>query len=155
MKALPLFPQSNIWVRSKDGAYCTKSLCSHPGVLADRQRFCTVCHGYMYGLVCGEGKGWFEGGADCYTYNLCFQEKRKSFAPIMAYYEIGISPREKILLRNLISHRTKLVSAKRHKNNIGAAQPNMPTTPIMNSLSSTTSTSNTLMRPLSRKTFRW
>jgi hypothetical protein len=75
----------------------------------------------MHGCACGEGNGWFEGGADSYTCKHCFQESGKSFTPIAAYYEKGISPREETLRQDLILHHTKLTTAKRHKNNEGTA----------------------------------
>jgi hypothetical protein len=75
----------------------------------------------MHGCACGEGKGWFEGGADSYTCKYCFEETGKLFTPITAYYEKGISPHEETLLQDLILHHTKLTTAKRDKNNEGTA----------------------------------
>jgi hypothetical protein len=73
----------------------------------------------MHGLACGEGNGWFEGGADSYTCKLCFDQSGKSFTSITAYYAKSVSPRDPTLLQNLISHHPKLISVKRHKKNNG------------------------------------
>jgi hypothetical protein len=100
---------------------CARSLCTQPGTLVDKQHCCTLCHGYMHGCACGVGNGWFEGGADSYTCKHCVEENGKSFTPITAYYEKGISPREETLRQELILYRTKLTTAKRHKNNEGTA----------------------------------
>lgn len=101
---------------------CAKSLCVQPGKLVDKQHCCTLCHGYMHGCACGEGNGWFEGGADSYTCKHCFEESaKKAFTPITAYYEKGIPPRDETLRQDLILHHAKLTTAKRRKNNEGTA----------------------------------
>jgi hypothetical protein len=109
---------------------CAKSSCTQPGVLVDKQHCCTLCHDYMHGLLCGEGNGWFDGGADSYTCKLCFKEKGKSVTPITAYYDQGVAPRDDpTLLQDLVLHHTELISAKRHKNGTGttAQDANDPT----------------------------
>jgi hypothetical protein len=85
--------------------------------MVDKQHCCTLCHGYMYGLACGEGNGWFEGGADSCTCKLCFDKSGISFTPISAYYAKNVSPRDPTLLQDLILHHPKLISVKLHKKN--------------------------------------
>jgi hypothetical protein len=99
---------------------CAKSVCTLPGVMVNKQHCCTLCHGYMHGLACGEGKGWFEGGADSYACKLCFDKSRISFMPISANYAKSLSPRDPMLLQDLIWHHPKLINVKRHKKNNGA-----------------------------------
>ncbi len=110
----------------------------------------------MHGCACGEGNGWFEGGADSYTCKHCFEESGKYFTTITAYYEKGIAPREETLLQGLILHHTKLTTAKRHKNNEGTAQLLMLMT--LNLFGSMPSSGHTLRRQsfwkMTRQSFR-
>jgi hypothetical protein len=73
----------------------------------------------MHGLACGEGNGWFEGGADSYTCKNCFDKSGISFTPISAYYAKSISPRDPTLLQDLLLHQPKLMSVKGHKKKNG------------------------------------